>query len=128
MIFKKFNNNPKETKTGDCVIRAIAQAEDKSWLQIYELLCGIGSIKYRMPNDKLVYENLLEKMGWVKHKMPKHTDNTRYKVEELINDNSNKSMIITVANHMTFAEKGVLIDTWDCRRKSVGNYWTKEGI
>ena len=127
MRFIKYNANPKGWKTGDCVVRAIAQANNTSWEVTYQQLCEIGLKKCRMPNDKQTYEALLKQYGWVKQKMPRHTDGTRYTVEELSYEISpTRTVIISVAHHLTCLKQNVLMDTWDCRNKSVGNYWIKE--
>ena len=127
MIFQKFNANPKEWKReGDCVVRAISVANNVSWQVTYLQLCELGEKRFRMPNSKPVYEEYLKKQGFVKYKMPKHYDNTRYTVRELIDENPNITMVISVANHLTCAIKGTLYDTWDCSHKSVGNYYIKQ--
>ena len=128
MIFQKTNINPKDWKTGDCVVRAIAQVNNTSWEVTYQQLCEIGLKKCRMPNDKQTYEALLKQYGWVKQKMPRHADGTRYTVEELIDELPKKTLIISMANHLTCAKAGTLIDTWNCSQKSVGNYWTKDDM
>ena len=129
MEFVKENLNPKGWKTGDCVVRALAGANNRSWESTYLALCDIGAKKCRMPNDKATYEAFLKDNGWVKQKMPVWYDafgkRHRYTVRELIEEHPNKRMIISVANHLTFADKGTLIDTWNCGSKSVGNYWIK---
>lgn len=128
MVFQLHNNNPKGWKnTGDCVVRAISEANHMSWESTYLMLCEVGLKKCRMPNEKHTYEQLLKDYRWVKYKMPKHEDGTRYTVKELIDENPTKRMVISVANHLTFADNGTLIDTWNCGLKSVGNYWIKEG-
>lgn len=127
MEFVKQNINPKGWKTDDCVVRALAKANNMSWESTYLMLCEVGLKKCRMPNSKHTYEALLKTYGWVKYKMPKHSDGSRYTVKELVDEKSNKRMVISIANHLTFADKGTLIDTWNCGGKSVGNYWIKEG-
>lgn len=125
MEFKRFNKNPKEWKhEGDCVVRAISTAMNVSWDYTYMKLCYLGRKKCMMPNSKKLYEAYLKSNGWEKHKMPRHIDGKRYTVEELVNENKDKTLIISMANHLSCSMKGVLIDTWDCRNKSVGNYWT----
>ena len=126
MEFKKENINPKGWKReGDCVVRAIAGAMNCSWESTYMRLCELGAKRCRMPNSKSTYEEYLKNNGWIKYKMPKHDDGTRYTVNELIDENSNCIMVISMANHLTYANKGVLVDTWNCGSKSVGNYWIK---
>lgn len=130
MEFVQFNANPKGWKTGDCVIRAISKATNMSWEVTYRMLCEIGEKKCRMPNDKIVFEACLKERGWIKQKMPVWYDafgkRNRYTVRELSNEFPEKKMIVSVAHHLTFVDKGTLIDTWNCGSKSVGNYWIKE--
>ena len=131
MEFVKENLNPKGWKTGDCVVRALAGANNRSWESTYLALCDIGANKCRMPNDKATYEAFLKDNGWVKQKMPVWYDafgkKNRYTVEDLAKEYPNKKMVVSVAHHLTFLDKGTLRDTWNCGSKSVGNYWIKEG-
>lgn len=130
MEFRKENINPKGWKTGDCVVRALATATNRSWESTYLTLCDIGVKKCRMPNDKQTYEAFLKENGWVKQKMPVWYDafggKNRYTVAALADEFPDKRMVISVAHHLTFVDKGTLIDLWDCSSKSVGNYWIKE--
>lgn len=125
MIFQKTNINPKGWKTGDCVVRAIAQANNTSWEVTYQQLCEIGLKKCRMPNDKQTYEALLKQYGWVKQKMPRYADGTRFTVGELV-EQYNGPIIISMAKHLTYAIGNTIYDTWDCSGKAVSNYWIKE--
>ena len=130
MEFRKENINPKGWKTGDCVVRAIAGANNMSWEVAYLQLCDIGAKKCRMPNDKQTYEAWLKEHGWVKQKMPVWYDafgnRNRYTVKALADEYPDIKMIVSVASHLTFVDKGTLIDSWNCGSKSVGNYWIKE--
>jgi hypothetical protein len=123
MTFKKTNLNPKGKKANDCVVRAIAYATGTSWQSVYQRLAGLGLEMLDMPNSKKVYERYLEKIGWIKHKMPKKLDGKRYTVKEF--SNRVPFAIVSVAKHLTVIDGQNLIDTWDCSYKSVGNYWTK---
>ncbi len=125
MEFIKTNPHPRGKKTGDCVVRALACAESKRWLDVYDDLYKLGREMLDMPNMKKVYEEYLKRHGWVKHKMPKHWNGKRYTVAELADENPNKEMIVSVAKHLTFVSYMELLDTWDCSKKSVGNYYIK---
>lgn len=124
-MFENFNCNPDKHRTNDCVVRAIAAAYNTTWESVYLWLTDLGLTKHRMPNDKVVYEELLKQMGWVKQKMPKHLNGKRYTVKELISS-IDCPMLITVTKHMTYANNGTVYDTWDCRSKCVCNYWIKK--
>ena len=121
---KKLNMNPKGIKAGDCVIRAIAYSLEQTWEETYEDLCKLGMKMKRMPNEKQVYEKYLEQKGWIKHKQPKNQFNLKYTVFEFIEYKMQRKAIISVANHLTCIDEYELVDTWDCSRKSIGNYWT----
>lgn len=124
MEFVKQNLNPKGWKTGDCVVRAIANANHTSWESTYLALCDIGAEKCRMPNEKHTYEALLKEYGWIKQKMPRHEDGSRFTVRELV-EQHNGPMVISMAKHLTYAINNTIYDLWDCGSKSVSNYWTK---
>lgn len=138
MRFEKFNINPKRIKACDCVVRAIGLALDKTWDEVFKALSDIGFKMKRMPNEKAVYEKYLEQQGWTKHKQPRLMDGGKLTVDQFastfelagLKKSDYKKIIITVANHMTCIEwagyEMQLLDTWDCSRKSVGNYWTKD--
>lgn len=132
---KKINVNPKGIKACDCVIRAIAYAEGKEWDEIFKDLCTIGFKMKRIPNEKKVYEKYLEQLGWIKQKQPRKLSNNKYTVNEfcsyIIPGINPDKIIISVANHLTCIENNdnqnyEVVDTGDCGRKSVGNYWVKK--
>lgn len=104
MSFQKTNLNPKGWKTGDCVVRAIANANNTSWEVTYQQLSDIGLKKCRMPNEKHTYEALLKEYGWIKQKMPRHEDGTRFTVGELV-EQYNGPIIISMAKHLTYKEE-----------------------
>lgn len=124
MTFERLNLNPKNRKTSDCVIRAISYAFGQSWEDTFQDLCKIGLELKSMPNDKLVYSAYLADQEWAKQKMPRFADNSRYTIKEFLAENPQGTFILSIANHLTVAKDGVLVDTWNCSHKSVGNYWT----
>ena len=42
MEFVNYNANPKNTKTGDCVIRALCTALEDSWEQVYKEMLDVA--------------------------------------------------------------------------------------
>lgn len=133
--FKEVNLNPKNKKTGDCVIRAIANAEQKEWDIVYMRLCSIGLRLCELPNCKRTYEKYLEQNQWYKHKQPRKENGKKYTIEEwcqiLWDRERYGSVLFTMANHMTVVkihkDGCVLEDLWDCSYKTVSNYWTRRG-
>ena len=124
-MFIKYNNNPKNKKTGDCVIRAISFATKNSWEKTYRALAELGIKNCLILNDTNNWRKYLKLLGYEQQKMPRKADNTRYTVHEFCNQLAKKDVtyIIKVANHITVVKDKDLYDTWDCSNKSVGNYW-----
>ena len=128
-----YNNvNPKNKINGDCVIRSIANAMNKTWDEVNEDLFKY-SVKYKtILNDKHTYEKYLKDNNWIKCKQPRKDNNKRYTGKDIIdyltklNDNSNKIILIG-CHHMScivYKNKQIKIeDIWDCSDGCVGNYW-----
>ena len=132
--FKKVNVNPKGRKTGDCSTRALANVLNISWEEALELQCEEALKCYYDPTSKQVIEKVLERFGYVKMKQPTKVDlfsgrKSKYQVGDMDSILSPAQMregvLVTVANHHTCIKEGVVQDTWDCRRKSVGNYYVR---
>lgn len=128
MKFIQFNINPKNKITKDCVIRAIATATNKTWESVYRELAELGIKKGLMINDRNNWKAYLKNLGYEKQNMPRREDRTRYTLEEFCDElaKPNVIYIVKVANHITVVKNKDLYDTWNCSRKSVGNYWIIE--
>lgn len=124
MKFIKTNPHPEGKKTGDCVVRALAIAEGKNWLDVYDALCQIGRRIYDMPNGKRTYETYLQEHGYTKQRMPKHANGRRYTLKQLA-DERGGTIVVSVARHLATIRDSELLDTWDCSHKCVGNYFTR---
>jgi hypothetical protein len=77
---------------------------------------------------------LLKQYGWVKHKQPRKSDNTKYTGEEWCKLLQKDPWVViggrrVVANigghHMVAIVDGKVWDTWDSTDGCIGNYWTK---
>lgn len=125
MEFIKYNKNPKDKKTSDCVIRAISTATNDTWENVYMELTKLGIKQGLMINDDDNFCKYLELLGYKKQKMPRREDNTRYTVEEFCVElaEANKNYVLRTEGHLTAIKDKNLYDTWDCSYKSVGNYW-----
>ena len=62
-MWVRCNPNPLGKQTGDCVIRAIAIATDKSWRETYRDLCELGEIQGDLPNSNAVWGMYLRSKG-----------------------------------------------------------------
>lgn len=123
------NVNPRNKKTTDCVIRALTEATGKDYFQVLDELVALVKKTGWFMNEKRLEDKFLEQNGFVKYKQPKKWDNTKYLIKEidsLIPNISRKKVIIRCAHHLTCVSNGQLVDIWDCRNKTINNYYIKE--
>ncbi|MBR2967853.1 MAG: hypothetical protein IKC35_03640 [Clostridia bacterium] len=120
----KKNINPKGKKTGDCVVRALALATGREYLDVYSELFYISIKSGYIINDKRVEEKFLANHGFIKHKQPKKPNGKKYLVGEIDKLTNDDVIVISCAHHLTVALSGTIVDTWDCRGKCISNYFT----
>ena len=123
--FVKKNVNPKNRKTADCVTRALVSLLGITWEDALRKQCEIAIEHKYAVNVKETEELLLAEFGFLKMKQPKKVDGTKYYVGDIDKLVGNKPALITMANHTTCYKDGAIIDTWDCRKKKIGNYFVK---
>lgn len=64
------NPNPLGKKVGDCTIRAISLALDRTWDSVYAELCFYGFIFKDMPSTNSVWDSLLRDHGFKRYMIP----------------------------------------------------------
>lgn len=118
------NVNPKKKKTGDCVIRAIAKACGLDYYNVYEQLYKISIKTGYILNEKRVEDKLLEQLGFEKCKQPKKSNGKKYQISEIdLLVEPNDIVVIRCAKHLTCVIDYTLYDIWDCRKKTINNYY-----
>ena len=120
-MFTHENVNPKEKVVGDCVIRAIARAEDKPWIEVFDTLTEIARKTYNVPSDTKVYSKYLKKYEKINVFNQTNGSKKRLKVKEICDLKG--SYIVRVAGHLTAVVDGSIRDTWDCSNKSSYIIW-----
>lgn len=119
-------SSAKQQRSCDCVVRSISLAENKTWKKVYTDLCELGLKMYRMPNEKEVFEKYLKQNGWLKQKMPKYPNNTRYTGKEFCSEYGGLgTAIVSMRGHLAVMIDSKFHDIWDCSDCCVGNYWIK---
>ena len=132
-----FNKNPKNRRTTDCVIRALATVLNQSWEQTYRDLFEIGMKSCRPPEDGWVTDKYLDLREGIKIGQPKKSDGTKligeevcYLIQEnqfISNDGQNLSQynffINIGAGHSSCIIKGKINDIWNCSSYKVGKMW-----
>lgn len=127
--FQYVNVNPKGRKTGDCSTRALVGVLGVTYEQALKMQCQEAIKSCYGITDKQVIERVLKKFGFVKMKQPRKEDGKKYTVGELDEILTKKQIeegvLVTVARHHTCIKNGCVQDIWDCRGKTVGNYYVK---
>ncbi len=130
MEYVNFNMNPKNKKTGDCVLRAISFGLGQGYVETYKEMVENSIKTGYFISEKKGYKAYLKSKGYEMQKMPKKHTGKRYTVAEFCDTiaENGKTYIINVANHLTVIKDKKLYDIWNCGYKSVGNYWVLDTI
>lgn len=135
---KVFNMNPKNKKTTDCVVRAIALATNQSWEKVLRDLCEIAIETGYHIDDVKCYAKYIESCGFTKCKQPRKPNNKKYTGKEFcqyLYDNKvayNKPILAHIGGHhivaiMPLNDKGEkrfkVVDIWDSTDGTIGNFW-----
>lgn len=121
-MFIKENINPKNKKTGDCVIRAIAKAEQKDWLEIFDALVIIARKIYSVPDYTDTFKKYLSKYPKIDvFHFDNNGDKKRYTVQEI--SKWNGTYLVSLAGHLTVTIDGNYYDIWDCGNKCAYMIW-----
>lgn len=125
--YEKINLNPKGKRTSDCTTRAIAACLGIAWQEALKLQCEAALKTGYAPNDPKNVQKIMEAHGFVRRKQPRKPSGRKYRLLELddaIGDLSGP-ILVNVANHATAVIDGTVNDIWDCRGKTVLNYYVE---
>ena len=122
--FVYFSPNDKDVKDdfGDCVVRALCKALDKTWLEVFDLLVEKARASQCMPSDKPAYEGVLRDHDFVYYGVSNKKGTKRPTVKKFAADEWSISVMV-VAHHLVASRDGKFFDTWDSGEKSLYGYW-----
>jgi hypothetical protein len=121
-MIKEFNAHLKGVKTDDCVVRAIATATNKDYLEIRRDLNRrkreLGYSNYK--DTKFLYEYFKDYPRLIFKPLKGEPRNKGSDFTELY---SSGTYILKMAKHVSACIGGVIIDTRDCTYRSVYMAW-----
>lgn len=127
------NANPKDRRTGDCVIRALSVTLGKSWDDVLDGLVAIAHHYKQSPASREVFGKYLKANERIKVNQPKHPDNTKFTGKEfcrlLDKIGMTKPVLVTIGSHHTTAfvrlngDRYRVFDTWDCSEDKIGQVY-----
>lgn len=125
MGFIMTNPNPARNLTGDCVIRAICIAEDRSWDDVFiDLMLKSYEMK-DIPSANNVWSAYLHDLGYSRHIIP-DTCPDCYTVEEFTRDHPEGDYILATGSHVICVKSGNAYDTWNSLSEVPIYYFKKE--
>lgn len=111
-MFIKHNANPRGSRVGDCVIRAISTALNKEWEDVYVELADKGLELGDMPSSNHVWGSYLLDKGFTREVIP-DTCPDCYTVEEFARDHPVGTYVLGTGSHAIAVIDGNWIDSWN---------------
>ena len=111
----EYLNNPLGLRVGDCVIRAISKALDKSWEETYIDLCVQGFMLGDLPSSNAVWSSYLRHKGFKRHT-----------IEDFCRDQPKGVFVIGTGSHAVAVVDANIFDAWDSRQETPVYYFEKE--
>ena len=125
-MYSYYNPHPSKDRIGDCVIRALTKALNKSWEEIYIDLSIEGYIKCDLPNADIVWGKYLIKNGFCRNLIPDDGFGD-YTIEDFANDHPKGTFVLSMpGKHLVTVVDSVLYDTWDSRKEIPSYYFSKK--
>ena len=125
MSFIQANPNPHNKLVGDCVIRAISIAENRSWDDVYLDLMAKGFMMKDMIESNELWNAYLHNLGYSRHIIP-DTCPDCYTIRDFTEDYPEGIYILGTGSHAVAVVNGNHLDTYDSGSKVPIYYWKKE--
>ena len=109
---------------GNCVPRAIANAFNKPYKDVWNDLFDLGKSNGLFPNQERLYEMYIKKHGWVKMK-PQRTPSGKLKKLKYFQC-KNITALVRTRKHLVCVKNGKILDTWNSGRYAACSYYIKE--
>ena len=125
MAFIRFNANPSDKDTIDCVIRGISVLLDLTWNQVHDLLTEKAGKEHEVYLRNDFWIELLMSMGYKLYFIP---DTCPYciTVERFAEDHPEGRYLLGTGSHVIACINGDYIDTWNSGRELPIYYLAKE--
>lgn len=116
-MYKYYNANSQGRFVNDCVIRAIAVAENKTWDETYDDLSRIAKKNGILLDDVNFVDPLLD---YRYTRIPLKYDIT---IGDFMASTPIGTYLITIPGHITVIRDQILYDTFDCRNRFIQSVW-----
>lgn len=110
----------KDSRIGDCVIRAISIATQQDYKKVWGDLFELGKEMGFMPNNEQTYVKYLADNGWNEIKFGKKL--VRLSFSEVTEMSKDRFIVCHTAGHLVAMKDGDIYDTYDSRKNSMDDY------
>lgn len=124
-MYVYFNPNPSGKQVGDCVIRGVSKVTNQTWDETFIDICMVGYELKDMPSSNYVWENYLQRKGFVRTLIP-DTCPECYTITDFCIDNPDGTFLLATGTHVVAVINGDYYDAWDSRNEVPIYYWRKE--
>lgn len=124
-MYVNFNPNPSKALVGDCTIRAISKALNKSWYDVYIELAIQGLKMNDMPSSNRVWGEYLYRKGFRRFIIPDSCPDC-YTIKDFCEEHKSGKFILATGTHVVCAVNGNYYDSWDSGNEVPIYYWRKE--
>lgn len=123
-MFIQTNPNPKGLYTSDCVVRALAIAQDQSWEKTYLELSVKGFSMGDWGSSNLVWSAYLKDKGFRRYVVPEECSSC-FTVRDFCENYPDGTYILATGSHVVTVIDGDYYDTWDSGSEPIIYYWKK---
>lgn len=124
MMWIEYLNNPFGLRVGDCVIRAISKALNKSWEETYVDLCVQGFMMGDLASSNAVWSAYLKHKGFKRCTVQDCPD--CYDVENFCEEHKKGIFVLGTGSHAVTVIDGNYFDAWDSGKEIPLYYFSKE--
>ena len=124
-MWRYYNPNPSgNLRAGDCVIRAISKATDKSWHTVYAEISAYGYALGDWGNANAVWDAYLRDRGYTRAIVPNTCPNC-YNVADFAADYESGTVVLGTGHHAVCVKDGDYYDSWDSGAEMPIYYYLK---
>ena len=124
-MYSYYNPHPSKNRIGDCVIRALTKALNKSWHEVYVDLCILGYVLCDWGSSNSVWNSYLISQGFTRDIVSADCPDC-YTIEDFCMEHPQGTYVIGTGSHAVAVVDGILFDSWNSLGE-IAIYFYKKG-